>query len=128
MDNPYQRPAAAVVTAPTRERYNHRLDDVAYGQKRVVYALLLYFLAIALAGTMPVLGSLAMIVCIGLSCHGIYTLTRGLHYPLWARVICIGLIIVPLVGLLVLLALSNRATARLRRAGYSVGLLGARGY
>jgi len=32
------------------------------------------------------------------------------------------------VGLLVLVMLSSKATSRLRKAGYSVGLLGARDY
>ncbi|WP_457097911.1 hypothetical protein [Lysobacter sp. P5_B9] len=64
MENPYQSPTADVVAPVKRERFNDRLDDVAYGQKNIIYAILLY--------------------------------------------------------------LNNRATARLKRAGYPVGLLGAR--
>jgi uncharacterized protein involved in cysteine biosynthesis len=46
----------------------------------------------------------------------------------WGRIVLLILMLVPLVGLIVLVVLSSRATARLRKAGYSVGLMGARDY
>lgn len=128
MENPYQSPAAPVADTVVRERYNDRLDDVAYGQKNVVYATALYFAAAALAQVMGLLAFGAIVICIGLAWSGIYRIGRGLKYPLWLRLVFLALMLVPLVGLLALLFLNNRATARLKQAGFSVGLLGARRY
>ncbi|WP_460830105.1 hypothetical protein [Lysobacter humi (ex Lee et al. 2017)] len=121
-------PTAAVATGVVREKYSDRLDDVAYGQKSIIWAILLYLAA-------PLLGALwfflliaAILISIGLGWSGIYKITRGLRYPLWARLLCLAAMLVPLVSLLALLFLNNRATARLKQAGFSVGLLGARRY
>lgn len=128
MDNPYQSPAAAVVDRVVREKYSDRLDDVAYGQKNIVYAILLYFASAGLAQITGLLAFGALIICIGLSWSGIYRICRGLEYALSLRVVFLLLMLVPLVGLFALLFLNNRATARLKAAGFTVGLLGARRY
>jgi hypothetical protein len=125
MENPYQSPGAAL---EDREKPSSSLGDVASGQKLVIYAILLYFLAAALRTVVGPVALLALLVCLGMSWTGIYKIARGLDYPLWWRIVLLVLMLVPLVGLLVLVMLSSRATSRLRKAGYSVGLLGARDY
>lgn len=125
MENPYQSPSAAILP---QEKPNLRLDDVASGQKLVIYAILLYFLAAALRTVIGPLAIVPMLICLGMSWTGIYRIGRGLEYALWLRILLLILMLVPLLGLLLLVFLSSRATARLKSAGYSVGLLGARNY
>jgi len=126
VENPYQSPTASVITPVKRERFNDRLDDVAYGQKNVIYAILLYLGAVLLVKFFGLLSFAALLISIGLSWSGIYKITRGLEYPFWLRLVFLVLMLVPLVGLFALLFLNNRATSRLKKAGYPVGLLGAR--
>ena len=125
MENPYQAPKAPVFK---KLEPNTGLDDVASGQKLIIYAILLYFLCAALKAVLGPLVLLPILICLGLSWTGIYKISRGLEYPMWIRIFLLVLMLIPLVGLLVLLALSSRATAKLKAAGYSVGLLGARDY
>ncbi|GAB3782409.1 hypothetical protein [Dyella agri] len=125
MENPYQSPGAVV---DVREKPNVSLGDVVSGQKLVIYAILLYFLAAALRTVIGPISLLLVFACLVMSWIGIYQIACGLSYPLWWRVILLLLMLVPLVGLLVLVMLSSKATGRLRKAGYSVGLMGARDY
>jgi len=125
MENPYQSPSAVV---DVREQRSSSLGDVASGQKLVIYAILLYFLAAALRTVVGPVALLAFLACLVMSWTGIYKIARGLDYPVWWRIILLVLMLVPLFGLLVLVMLSSKATGRLRKAGYSVGLLGARDY
>jgi len=125
VENPYQSPSAVVAT---REKPTSLLDDVASGQKLVIYAILLYFVAAFLRTVIGPAALLAFLVCMLMSWVGIYRIARGLDYPVWGRIILLLLMLVPVVGLLVLVLLSSKSTARLRKAGYTVGLLGARDY
>jgi len=124
-DNPYQSPTSAVAE---RERRTAPLDDVVSGQKFVVWAILLYFVAVLARAVIGPLALVLLLGCIGLSWFGIYRMGRGLGYALWVRVILVLLMLIPLVGLLVLLALNSKATSRIKAAGYRVGLLGASDY
>jgi len=124
MENPYRRPAAAIA----RDVPSESLDDVVGGQKQVIYAILLYFGAAILRLGIGPLAILLGLGCLVLSWMGIYRIGRGLDYPLWWRIVLLVSMLIPLVGLLVLASLSSRATSRLRKAGYSVGLMGARDY
>ena len=125
MENPYQSPKAVV---DVREQRSSSLGDVASGQKLVIYAILLYFLAAALRTVVGPAALLALLACLVMSWTGIYKIARGLDYPVGWRIVLLVLMLIPLVGLLVLVVLSSKATGRLRKAGYSVGLLGARDY
>ena len=125
MENPYQSPNAVV---DVREQRSSSLGDVASGQKLVIYAILLYFLAAALRTAVGPIAALAFLACLVMSWVGIYKIARGLDYPIWWWIVLLVLMLIPLVGLLVLVVLSSKATGRLRKAGYSVGLLGARDY
>lgn len=125
MENPYQSPNSVV---SAREPRNPALDDVASGQKLVIYAILLYFVAAVSRAILGPLALLPFLICLGMSWVGIYRIGRGLGYPVWGRILLLLLMLIPLVGLLALVVLNSRATARLEKAGYSVGLLGARDY
>jgi hypothetical protein len=57
---------------------------------------------------------------------GLYRLASGLGYSTGVKVLLFVLMIVPLVSLVTLFYLNSKATPLLRRAGYKVGLLGAR--
>lgn len=128
MENPYQSPSANVAAPIRRDRNDRRMDDVAYGQKKVIYAILLYFAAAFGVRLVGPLALLAILICIPLAWAGIYQMGRGLGYPVWLCIILLFTMLIPLVGLLVLIALSSRATNRLKEAGYKVGLLGASNY
>jgi hypothetical protein len=125
MENPYQSPGAIV---DVQEKPSASLGDVVSGQKLVIYAILLYFLAAALRTAVGPIALLLVFACLAMSWAGIYKIARGLDYPVWWRIVLLVLMLVPLVGLLVLVMLSSKATSRLRKAGYSVGLMGARDY
>lgn len=125
MENPYRSPHAAVLERP---RPGPELDDVASGQKLVIYAILLYFVAAAARAVLGPLATVPLLICLGMGWTGIYRLSRGLGDAMWMRIALLILMLVPLVGLIVLVILSSRGTSRLKKAGYSVGLLGARDY
>ena len=125
MSNPYQAPSASV---STRQRGDDSLDDVVSGQKHIIYAILLYFLTAALQVMVGPVAALLALVCLGLSFVGLYKLSRGLGDAQWLRIVLMVLMLLPLIGLLVLVVMSSRGTSRLRKAGYSVGLMGARNY
>lgn len=129
MDNPYQAPQAAV-----REVHvdTSNISDLLTGQKRVIYAALLYIAtgATSVIGGENVLVSLLVLaLVIGfliLGWTGIYRISRGLGYGMGSRIFIMLLMLVPLLGLLTLLVTNSKATKALKVAGYSVGLLGAR--
>jgi hypothetical protein len=101
------------------------IEDVALGQKLVIYAILcnvITFLGILLLGD---LAALFWFIALAISLYGIFKLTGGLGYAMFSRIILIVLMLVPFVNLLTLLTLNSRATTALRAAGYKVGLLGA---
>ena len=128
MENPYQSPLAEITFQPRRERHNPQLDDVASGQKLVISAILIYFAAAFVGSLVPALAGLMILLSSGMSWVGIYRISRGIAYAMWARIAMMIMVVIPLIGLLVLLRLNNRATSKLKEAGYSVGLMGARGY
>lgn len=121
-DNPYSAPtvdAAAAGPAPD-------LGGLAGGQRLVIYAILLNFLAIALnlSGN-PLIGLPIGLTALVMSIIGIVRLTRGLGMGTGLMILCLLLLFVPLVNLITLLVLNGKATARLKAGGWKVGFLGA---
>lgn len=98
---------------------------VASGQKRVIYAILLYFAVAVLVSVVRPIAELLVLVSVVLGWSGVMRLGKGLGMSLASRVILGLLMLVPIVNLIALLVLSSRATTRLRSAGYRVGILGA---
>lgn len=119
MNNPYQSPQSRVAAADGAD-----IESVAAGQKLVIYAVLAYFFAAALRVAIGPLAFLVLFVSLGLAIAGILKLGEGLGFSTLAKIGCVVLMFVPLVGLIMLLVLNSKATTRLRAAGYRVGFLG----
>ncbi|MEM9414332.1 MAG: hypothetical protein AAGA29_02485 [Planctomycetota bacterium] len=101
------------------------IEQVASGQKMIIYAILInivtYVLQIAIH---PLLGLLA-IAAIALGIIGIINLAKGLGKSTGMTVLFVILMFVPCVSIIMLLILNSEATKELERAGYRVGLMGA---
>ena len=119
MTEPEETPATAEAGSS-----DSQIEDVRVGQKLIIYAILLNVTVAIAAAYYPLLG-VVQIVTLIVTILGLLRLFRGLGTAIWARVILIILMFVPLVNLVVLLMLNSRATKALREAGYKVGLMGA---
>lgn len=120
MNNPYQSPQSRLA-----QTADGNIDEVAAGQKLVIFAILGYFVAVF---SQILIGSMAIVIALaafGLALAGIFKLGSGMGFSTLNKAICVLLMFVPLVGLLMLLVLNSKATSRLRAAGYTVGFLGA---
>ena len=102
------------------------IETIASGQKLILYAILVYFLAFGLQAAFGDIAVLVDIVAIVMSLVGMFRLASGLGYSTGSKIGLVILLLVPLVGLITLLVLNSHATKALRGAGYKVGLLGAR--
>ncbi|MBT2117378.1 hypothetical protein KK141_02700 [Dyella sp. LX-66] len=122
MSNPYEAPKAPVGDTL---RNDPGIEQVASGQKLVIYAILVYLAIILVRGAGETIAALLAITSLVLSLMGILRIGSGLGYGTGTKVILVILMFVPLVGLITLLVLNAKATNRLREAGYKVGLLGA---
>ena len=120
--NPYQAPKAHVDTGPDN---TEEIGKVASGQKLVIYAILLNFVAIALQVAIGPIAGLFGLAGLVLSLIGIFRIGSGMGFSIVAKIVLVILMFIPLVNLITLLILNSRATSRLRQAGYKVGLLGA---
>ncbi|NII72823.1 hypothetical protein FHW84_001389 [Dyella sp. SG562] len=122
MSNPYEAPKAPLGDTL---RNDPGIEQVASGQKLVIYAILVYLAIILVRGAGETIAGLLAIASLVLSLMGILRISSGLGYGTGTKVILVILMFVPLVGLITLLVLNAKATNRLREAGYKVGLLGA---
>jgi hypothetical protein len=119
-NNPYQSPQSRVADVVDGD-----IDAIAAGQKLVIYAILVYFLAAASRMAIGPLAILVFLAALGLAIAGILKLGEGMGFSTLTKVVCVVLMFVPLGGLIMLLVLNSKATSRLRAAGWRVGLLGA---
>ena len=120
-NNPYEAPRSQVSDAPSNTL---ELQQVASGQKLVIYSIILNFLTIAMKHS-PGLALALSLVALVMALIGISRICGGLGYTTGTKVLLIIGCFVPLVNLVILVVLSMKATSRLREAGYKVGLLGA---
>lgn len=120
--NPYEAPRARVEGALET---SEGVEKLASGQKLVIYAILLNLAALALQVAVGPLGGLLGIAGLVLSLIGVVRLGVGFGLSVFLRIVLCILMFVPLLNLIALLVMNSRATARLREAGYKVGLLGA---
>lgn len=122
--NPYEAPKSQV--EDLRSHDDARLQRIAGGQKFAIYAILLNFVAYAIAVLVPgPFAGLAFLAAFVLGAIGIFRLGETVSQSVVLRLLLIVLMIVPLLSLLLLLSLNSRATRLLREGGYRVGLLGA---
>lgn len=119
--NPYEAPRAEVDDRPS---HSADLQQIASGQKLTIYSIILNVAGIALQHP-PVLLLLASLAAIVMSIVGIVRLCGGFGHSAATKVFLVIGCFVPLLNLIILVALSMKATGRLREAGYKVGLLGA---
>ncbi|MHB1057933.1 MAG: hypothetical protein ACYC0F_08635 [Rhodanobacter sp.] len=120
--NPYEAPKADIVAPVANDA---GIEQVAGAQKLVIYSILAYFAGAAVKALLGPIGLLVVLCAVLMGLVGTFRLCSALGYSMAVRVILIVLMFVPLVSLIVLLVLNAKATARLRAAGYHVGLLGA---
>lgn len=125
--NPYQTPNSDFQTGPALDAVQSvRFEKMAFGQRLVIYAVLLYFVAVGL-GT--VAGSFALIpffASLGMSLAGLFKILSARESHIVVKVILFSLLFIPLINMLTLLSINSRATKALREAGYKVGFLGAK--
>jgi asparagine N-glycosylation enzyme membrane subunit Stt3 len=133
IENPYKSPET-VSPGSDAPKDRDRLRRIARAQRQVNLAVLLYLAIIpvnlalgAVGGGAPwvsvVLGLFVLII-LGLGATSVYKLASIFRGNVVAVVYVLGLL-VPLLGLLLLLSISGKATKELREAGIKVGLLGA---
>jgi len=131
--NPYAPPKAQVADVIATTQPDGLIKQVAFGQKRMIWAILLQLGGVALSalsalvGIGPVIDVVNLvvgIVALGLSISGLMKTARGLRIHPVNRGLLVVCLLLPIVNLVTLLILNSRATRALRRAGYQVGLLG----
>ena len=120
--NPYEAPKAPIDEPPTHGR---DVEQIASGQKLVIYAILVNLATVVLQLTVGPIAGLLNIASLVMSVVGIVRLGRGMGLGRGSRMLLVVAMFLPLVNLITLLVLNSRATAHLRNAGYKVGLLGA---
>jgi hypothetical protein len=124
VNNPYDAPKSNVEDTVA---HSDALDQVASGQRLIIYSIVLGLGAMIMDRSSP--GPLVFaLVIIGLvlSIIGMLRLCNGMGYSTLNKVFLIITLFIPIVSLLVLVSLSIRATGRLKEAGYKVGLFGAK--
>jgi hypothetical protein len=134
MSTPYDPPKSQIVDVRAPDE---RAEKVRTGQRLVIWAILLYFGIAAISAIVnttqsPALSIIfAAITLIGviaifvMSLMGIFRIWSGLQTSVPVRVLLLFLLLIPLIGLLTLIAINGRATKFLRQHGYRVGFLGA---
>ena len=120
-NNPYETPRSEVDDRPSDSA---DLQQIASGQKLIIYSIILNFVTIALQRSSGGLALAASLVAIVMSFIGILRLCGGFGYSTGAKVLLVIGSFIPLVNLVILVVLSMKATGRLREADYKVGLLG----
>lgn len=108
---------------------NENLEEVAAGQKIIIYTIIANFLVGVSQRSTPELGMMISIVAILVTVaaiYGVYRLCTGLGYSIGIKIVLMILMFIPLVNLITLVILSFKATKKLRGAGYEVGLLGVK--
>lgn len=120
--NPYETPEAPVGD-PHHDA--EEVEKVKKGQKMIIYAILInlsaYLVQMAV-GQVAVLVTLASTI---VALVGLYYLSKGLGMSILTKIFVLILLFIPLLNILTMLVINSKATARLRAAGYKVGLLGA---
>jgi len=131
--NPYAPPRAQVADIVAAAHPNRLTAQVAAGQKRMIWAILLQLGGMvlgvlnALVRIAPALGVvtfIAGIAALGLSISGFMETARGLQIRPAIRGLLVIFLFLPIFNLVVLMILNSRATHALRNAGYHVGFLG----
>jgi hypothetical protein len=103
-----------------------RIEDVAVGQKMIIGAIVVNVTAVILSRTVHPAFAWLVIVSAVLAIVGLLRLSDGLGYSAGKKALLIIASFIPLVSLIMLLLVNQRANEALKNAGYKVGLLGAK--
>ncbi len=131
--NPYAPPKARVADIVAATDPDRLTAQVASGQKRMIWAILLQLGGIllgvlnGLVSISPVLAVVTFIsgvAAFGLSISGFMQTARGLKIRPAVRGLLVVCLFLPILNLVLLLILNSRATRALRAAGYHVGMFG----
>ncbi len=122
-ENPYETPSAEL---GNKVESGVRTSHLIKGQKFIIYAFSLYFVALFAAAVAPPLGYAVVLIAFALGVVGFFRAMIGVDYHIAAKVTLSILMFVPIINILVLLALNSRVTKQLRSAGYTVGFFGVR--
>lgn len=128
--NPYEAPGAPIQPGQPPFDPSVDIENVAKGQKLVIYAILLQMLTYTLPfflsdESVLIVAGLVGLVALAISLTGVYKMSSGLGASMGMRILYLLLMFIPCANLITLLALNQQATKKLREAGYKVGLLGA---
>ena len=121
--NPYNTPDANI---RVKRDDDEEVQKVISGQKLILYAILLNIAANIMAARIPLVGAIAFLVAVVMAITGLAKVCTGLRYHIAATVVFCLMMFIPLLNLIVLLMINHKATARIREAGYKVGLMGAK--
>ncbi len=128
-ENPYQSPLEYTPVVGVKSGRHEDVRSVAVYQKGILVCILIYLFAVIGQFALPPESRLILglgIVLVGLTgLVFVFLLSTKVYHP--AVGVLLGILtLVPLVGLLVLLVVNDRATRILRQNGHRVGLLGAK--
>jgi len=124
-ENPYQTPNSdVVIDKSVHDKIN--LKKLATGQKLVIYAVMLYFIAGVARKFFPPVTLLLIVVCFGMSLIGAFKVVKALEIHVFFKILYFGMLFIPIINILSLLSLNARATKMLKEGGYHVGLMGAK--
>ena len=124
--NPYESPNSEV-SDPLPDN-PEALQALAAAQRFAILVVLAYIGMLVLAAFVEnetVLNILGVAVLVG-GMVAIARLSRALGHGWGITILFLFLLLLPLIGLILLLVLNARATKRVKEAGYTVGLLGAK--
>ena len=124
-NNPYEAPLANIENRPTIP-ITAGLEKTAKGQKLVVYAVLIYFIAAFSRIYIGPFAFLLLFASLIMSLIGLYMVLAERQSHIAVKILLFILLFIPLVNIFVLLRINAQATKTLREAGYKVGLMGAK--
>lgn len=122
--NPYQAPLSDIQSDLNPE-LSERMERMSFGQKLVIYAVLIYFIAAIARMFIGPLIFVLLFASLIMSLVGLYKILSARQSHVMVKIILFALLFVPLINILVLLSINSRATKALREAGYRVGFMGA---
>ncbi|WP_201549965.1 hypothetical protein [Psychrobacter fjordensis] len=105
------------------------VEDIASGQKIVIYSIVANFLVGVSQRSTPELGVIVIVFSLlvtAAAIYGAYRLCTGLDYSVGIKVLVVVLLFVPFINLITLIVLSVKGTKVLRQAGYEVGFFGVK--
>ena len=112
-----------------------QIRDIGLAQHLLIWAVLASLIVHGLASVImmqdrgPGIVILLLIALVGVfafSLYSVYRIARAEQYSIALSVFLMVLILIPLIGLICLLVLNQKATATLKQAGIHVGLMGAK--